>query len=102
MRSSSASAAHKGSRSCPRRCAAAPTLTLTLTTDPDPNPDQIDDRVERSDEAAYDNTARILGRGTASVGGAYILPYLQSGHMLLLGVLLLASTISYPGDRVPA
>jgi len=59
--------------------------------------DTIDDRVERSDEAAYDNTARILGRGTASVGGAYILPYLQSGHMLLLGVLLLASTISYPG-----
>jgi len=59
--------------------------------------DTIDDRVERSDEAAYDNTARILGRGTASQGGAYILPYLQSGHMLLLGVLLLASSISYPG-----
>jgi len=59
--------------------------------------DTIDDRVERSDEAAYDNTARILGRGTASQGGAYLLPYLQSGHMLLLGVLLLASTISYPG-----
>merc|ERR1740130_2657216 len=59
--------------------------------------DTIDDRVERSDEAAYDNTARILGRGTASQGGAYILPYLQSGHMLLLVVLLLASSISYPG-----
>lgn len=58
--------------------------------------------MERSDEAAYDNTARILGRGTASQGGAYLLPYLQSGHMLLLGVLLLASTISYPGDRMPA
>ena len=58
--------------------------------------------MERSDEAAYDNTARILGRGTASVGGAYILPYLQSGHMLLLGVLLLASTISYPGDHMHA
>ena len=69
-----------------------------MTTDPDPNPDQIDDRVERSDEAAYDFTARVLGRGTASQGGAYILPYLQSGHMLLLGVLLLASSISYPGD----
>ena len=71
---------------------------MTVTTDPDPNPDQIDDRVERSDEAAYDFTARVLGRGTASQGGAYILPYLQSGHMLLLGVLLLASSISYPGD----
>ena len=58
--------------------------------------------MERSDEAAYDNTARILGRGTASQGGAYLLPYLQSGHILLLGVLLLASTISYPGDREPA
>ena len=58
--------------------------------------------MERSDEVAYDNTARILGRGTASVGGAYILPYLQSGHMLLLGVLLLASTISYPGDHMHA
>ena len=57
--------------------------------------------MERSDEAAYDNTARILGRGTASQGGAYILPYLQSGHMLLLGVLLLASSISYPGDHMP-
>ena len=72
-----------------------------MTTDPDPNPDQIDDRVERSDEAAYDFTARVLGRGTASQGGAYILPYLQSGHMLLLGVLLLASSISYPGDHMP-
>ena len=40
--------------------------------------------------------------GTASQGGAYLLPYLQSGHILLLGVLLLASTISYPGDREPA
>ena len=72
---------------------------MTLTTDPDPNPDQIDDRVERSDEAEYDTTARLLGRGVASQGGAYLLPYLQSGHMLLLGVLLLSSTISYPGDR---
>jgi hypothetical protein len=59
--------------------------------------DTIDDRVERSDEAAYDTTARLLGRGQASQGGAYLLPYLQSGHMLLLGVLLLSSTISYPG-----
>ena len=80
----------------------SPTLTSTLTTHPDPHPDQIDDRVERSDEAAYDNTARILGKGKASQGGAYLLPYLQSGHILLLGVLLLASTISYPGDREPA
>jgi len=59
--------------------------------------DTIDDRVERSDEAAYDFTARVIGRGVASKGGAYLLPYLQSGHMLLLGVLLLSSSISYPG-----
>lgn len=59
--------------------------------------DKIDDRVERSDEAPYDMTARLIGRGVASQGGAYLLPYFQSGHILLLLVLLLSSTISYPG-----
>lgn len=59
--------------------------------------DKIDDRVERSDEAPYDFTARLIGRGVASQGGAYLLPYLQTGHILLLLVLLLSSSISYPG-----
>ena len=61
--------------------------------------DKIDDRVEKSDQAPYDMTARLIGRGVASTGGAYLLPYLQSGHMLLLGVLLLCSIVSYPGAR---
>ena len=57
--------------------------------------DTIDDRPV--DEPTYDWTARIIGRGLPNKTGAYILPYLQSGHMLLLGVLLLCSLISYPG-----
>jgi hypothetical protein len=59
--------------------------------------DTIDDRAERSDEMEYDMTARLIGRGTASKGGAYLLPYFQTGHILLLGVLLLSATVSYPG-----
>ena len=64
--------------------------------------DTIDDRAERSDEMEYDMTARLIGRGTASKGGAYLLPYFQTGHILLLGVLLLSATVSYPGDAAPA
>ena len=59
--------------------------------------DTIDDRVEKSDEAPYDMDARLLGRGLASTSGAYLLPYFQTGHMLLLVVLLLCSNVSYPG-----
>lgn len=57
--------------------------------------DTIDERP--ADEPAYDWTARIIGRGLPNKTGAYLLPYLQSGHMLLIGVLLLCSLISYPG-----
>ena len=57
--------------------------------------DTIDDRP--LDEPEYDFTARVIGRGLPSKAGAYILPYLQSGHMLLLGVLLLCTLVSYPG-----
>jgi len=65
--------------------------------------DTIDDRP--MDEPEYDYTARIIGRGLPNKAGAYPLPYLQSGHMLLVGVLLLCSLISYPGfplTTVPA
>ena len=57
--------------------------------------DTIDDRP--TDELEYDWTARLIGRGLPNSAGVYPLPYLQSGHMLLLGVLLLSSFISYPG-----
>ena len=57
--------------------------------------DSIDERPEN--EPPYDWTARFIGRGLPNQTGAYILPYLQSGHMLLLGVLLLCSLITYPG-----
>ena len=57
--------------------------------------DSIDERP--ADEPKYDWTARFIGRGLPNKAGVYLLPYLQSGHMLLLGVLFLSSLISYPG-----
>jgi len=57
--------------------------------------DSIDERP--TDEPRYDWTARVIGRGLPDKTGAYLLPYLQSGHMLLLGVLFLCSLVSYPG-----
>ena len=57
--------------------------------------DSIDERPP--DEEPYDYTARFIGRGLPNKAGAYYLPYLQSGHMLLLGVLILSSLVSYPG-----
>lgn len=57
--------------------------------------DTIDERPANEDP--YDATARLIGRGLPNKAGAYLLPYLQTGHMLLLGVLLLSSSISYPG-----
>lgn len=59
--------------------------------------DTIDDAVEKSNEGPYDMDARMLGRGLASTSGAYLLPYFQTGHMLLLVVLILCSNVSYPG-----
>lgn len=52
---------------------------------------------EMVDLEPYDWTARLIGRGLPNKAGAYLLPYLQTGHMLLLGVLLLSALISYPG-----
>jgi len=57
--------------------------------------DSIDERP--AGEEPYDATARLIGRGLPNKAGAYVLPYLQTGHMLLLGVLLLSSSVSYPG-----
>ena len=57
--------------------------------------DEIDERPVNEDE--YDATARIIGRGLPNKAGAYVLPYLQTGHSLLLIVLLISSLISYPG-----
>lgn len=58
--------------------------------------DAIDER-PAVEQAEYDATARLIGRGLPNKAGAYLLPYLQSGHMLLLGVLLLSSFVTYPG-----
>ena len=57
--------------------------------------DTIDDRPLNEDP--YDLTAKLIGRGLPTKAGVYLLPYLQSGHMLLLGVLLLSSLVTYPG-----
>jgi len=57
--------------------------------------DTIDDRPV--DEVPYDWTARLIGRGLPNKAGAYILPYLQTGHILLVLVLLLSTNVSYPG-----
>jgi len=57
--------------------------------------DRIDERPVN--EEPYDLTARLIGRGLPNKAGVYFLPYLQSGHMLLIGVLLLSSLVSYPG-----
>ena len=48
-------------------------------------------------EDPYDFFDRRIGKGLPNKAGVYYLPYLQSGHMLLLGVLLLCSLVSYPG-----
>ena len=58
--------------------------------------DEIDARpaVERGD---YSGISRILGQGLPNQAGFYVLPYLQTGHMLLLVTVLLATLISYPG-----
>ena len=39
----------------------------------------------------------MIGRGLPNKAGVYTLPYLQSGHILLLAVLLLCATVTYPG-----
>jgi len=65
--------------------------------------DTIDERPVN--EEPYDWTARVIGRGLPNNAGAYLLPYLQSGHLLLALTLLLSTCVSYPGfplTEVPA
>mmetsp|Transcript_4900 Transcript_4900/g.21087 ORF Transcript_4900/g.21087 Transcript_4900/m.21087 type:complete len:328 (-) Transcript_4900:1412-2395(-) len=45
----------------------------------------------------YDLAASFLGRGSKSEEFGYILPYLQTGHMVGLAVVLLTANIYYPG-----
>lgn len=45
----------------------------------------------------YDLTAALIGVGKPNKQGIYVLPYLQSGHVLLLLVVLLGAFVYYPG-----
>lgn len=45
----------------------------------------------------YDLTSAIFGTGKPNKQGIYILPYLQSAHIVLLAIALLVSFIYYPG-----
>eukprot|EP00180_Rhodochaete_pulchella_P004696 Plantae.Rhodophyta-Rhodochaete_pulchella.ctg9329.p2 GENE.Plantae.Rhodophyta-Rhodochaete_pulchella.ctg9329~~Plantae.Rhodophyta-Rhodochaete_pulchella.ctg9329.p2 ORF type:complete len:153 (-),score=28.48 Plantae.Rhodophyta-Rhodochaete_pulchella.ctg9329:35-493(-) len=45
----------------------------------------------------YDLLSAIMGRGRKTKQGAYVLPYLQSGHTIGLVVVLLATFVYYPG-----
>jgi len=58
--------------------------------------DTVDERPAGEDQV-YDLTARLIGRGLPNKTGAYLLPYLQSGHMILILVLLLSTFVTYPG-----
>lgn len=48
-------------------------------------------------EGEYDLTSAIIGTGKPNKEGLFLLPYLQSGHMLLLLILLLCTFVYYPG-----
>lgn len=48
-------------------------------------------------EGEYDLTSAIIGTGSPNKQGVYVLPYLQSGHLLLLLVTLLCTFVYYPG-----
>uniref|UniRef100_A0A7S0ZF87 Uncharacterized protein n=1 Tax=Timspurckia oligopyrenoides TaxID=708627 RepID=A0A7S0ZF87_9RHOD len=52
---------------------------------------------EVAENETYDLTAGILGSGRPSKSGTYFLPYLQSGHLLGLFIVLIATFIYYPG-----
>lgn len=68
--------------------------------------DELVDRIERDPdylfrsgnaEGEYGLAAAIIGTGRPNKQGVYVLPYLQSGHMILLGVILLCAFVYYPG-----
>ena len=65
--------------------------------------DTIDERP--AEEESYDLLDKILGKGVANKADAFYLPYLQTGHVFMLLVLLLACSVTYPGfplTQVPA
>lgn len=45
----------------------------------------------------YDLTSAIFGTGKPNKQGIYILPYLQSAHLVLLSIALLVAFVYYPG-----
>ena len=59
--------------------------------------DTIDERPAA--EESYDLLDKILGKGVANKADAFYLPYLQTGHVFMLLVLLLACSVTYLGSR---
>jgi len=45
----------------------------------------------------YDLLSAMMGRGRPNKQGTYVLPYLQSGHLILLGVVTVAILVYNPG-----
>lgn len=45
----------------------------------------------------YEMAAAIIGTGRPNKQGVFVQPYLQSSHMVLLGVILLGTYVYYPG-----
>ncbi|KAI0564509.1 hypothetical protein FGB62_25g718 [Gracilaria domingensis] len=45
----------------------------------------------------YDFASALIGTGKPNKQGIYVQPYLQSGHVLLLGIVLLIAFVYYPG-----
>ncbi|EME30657.1 uncharacterized protein Gasu_21150 [Galdieria sulphuraria] len=52
-------------------------------------------RIDEDD--SYDWAAALIGRGRANKKGFFLLPYLQSGHIVCLVVVLLCTFVYYPG-----
>ena len=50
-----------------------------------------------SAEGEYELAAAIIGTGRPNREGIYVTPYLQSSHIILLGVILLGTFVYYPG-----
>lgn len=55
------------------------------------------DFVMKTKKKEYDLTSAIFGRGQPNKQGVYVLPYLQSAHLVLTGVAALAAFVYYPG-----
>lgn len=55
------------------------------------------DFVMKTTKKNYDMTSAIFGRGQPNSQGVYVLPYLQSAHLVLTGIALLVAFVYYPG-----